>query len=151
VSHRTRPRRAVLGRTTTDLRLSVAEVLTTARAGHGQVALISGEAGIGKTRLVQELADLALAQGWTLLDAHCFPQDRLCPYAPFLDLFRMHFWQRPDDLAAFSGELAPLLPDLLPGSTAAPPSRWIRSRRNVVASRRWRGFSRSRRSDSRSC
>ncbi len=95
-------------------------LLTTARAGHGQVALISGEAGIGKTRLVHELADLAQAQGWALLDAHCFPQDRLCPYAPFLDLFRTHFWQRPDELAAFSGELAPLLPDLLPDS--ATPS-----------------------------
>jgi DNA-binding CsgD family transcriptional regulator len=97
------------------------QLLTTARAGHGQVALISGEAGIGKTRLVRELADLAQAQGWALLDAHCFPQDRLCPYAPVLDLFRTHFWQRPDELAAFSGELAPLLPDLLPGSAAAPP------------------------------
>src|SRR5215470_4638039 len=96
-------------------------LLTTAHAGHGQVALISGEAGIGKTRLVHELAGLAQAQGWALLDAHCFPQDRLCPYAPFLDLFRTHFWRRTDELAGFRGELAPLLPDLLPESAAASP------------------------------
>jgi predicted ATPase len=89
-------------------------LMEAARAGSGQLALITGEAGIGKTRLVRELVDLAQAQGWAILDGHCFPQDRLCPYAPFLDLLRAHFAQRPDELASFRQELTPLVPDLLP-------------------------------------
>jgi DNA-binding CsgD family transcriptional regulator len=89
-------------------------LLEAARAGHGQLALISGEAGIGKTRLVRELVAVAHEQGWAILEGHCFPQDHLCTYAPFLDLLRTHFTQRPDGLAAFREELSPLVPDLLP-------------------------------------
>jgi DNA-binding CsgD family transcriptional regulator len=84
------------------------------RGGSGQLALITGEAGIGKTRLVRELVEIAQAQGWAVLDGHCFPQDRLCPYAPFLDLLRAHFAGRPDRLTTFRQELTPLVPDLLP-------------------------------------
>src|SRR5689334_5067600 len=86
-------------------------LMEAARAGSGQLALITGDAGIGKTRLVRELVDLAQAQGWAILDGHCFTQDRLCPYAPFLDLLRTHFTQRRDDLAAYRQELTPLVPD----------------------------------------
>ena len=89
-------------------------LLETARAGRGQLALISGEAGIGKTRLVRELVAVAHEQGWTILEGHCFPQDHLCVFAPFLDLLRTHFTQRPDELVAFGQELSPLVPDLLP-------------------------------------
>ncbi len=94
-------------------------LLDTTRQGHGQLALISGEAGIGKTRLVREFVDLARAQNWTILDGQCFPQDSLYPYAPFLDLLRTHFWQRSEELTAFSAELAPLLPDVLPQANAS--------------------------------
>jgi DNA-binding CsgD family transcriptional regulator len=89
-------------------------LLEAARAGHGQLALISGEAGIGKTRLVRELVAIARKRGWTILDGQCFPQDHLCTYAPFLDLLRTHFTQRSDELAAFRQGLASLVPDLLP-------------------------------------
>ncbi len=53
-----------------------------AKRGEGQVALISGEAGIGKSRLVAEGKTYALAQGFRLLHGNCFPGDVSCPHAP---------------------------------------------------------------------
>jgi predicted ATPase len=53
-----------------------------AKRGQGQVALMSGEAGIGKSRLIAEGKTYALAQGFKLLQGNCFPGDTSCPYAP---------------------------------------------------------------------
>jgi AAA ATPase domain len=46
-----------------------------AKLGEGQVALISGEAGIGKSRLVAEVKTHAIAQGFRLFQGNCFPGD----------------------------------------------------------------------------
>src|SRR5262245_29643636 len=56
--------------------------------GHGTVALLAGEAGIGKSRLVAEAKGRASQRGMAILEGHCFESDRLVPYAPFLDLLR---------------------------------------------------------------
>ena len=60
------------------------------RAGKGQggVALVCGEAGIGKSRLVAEVKAEALAHDFRLLQGSCFPTDHAIPYAPLLDLLR---------------------------------------------------------------
>lgn len=52
--------------------------------GQGGVVMISGEAGIGKTRLVSELQRFAETFDFQLLGGQCFPTDRSCPYAPLL-------------------------------------------------------------------
>src|SRR5258707_245817 len=57
-------------------------------SGQGGVVLLSGEAGIGKSRLVAELQRSAEALAFQLLGGQCFPADRSCPYAPLLDLLR---------------------------------------------------------------
>src|SRR4051812_5949497 len=62
--------------------------LTEARAGHGQILVLSGEAGIGKTRLVTESKSRALTLGFRILQGNCFEPDRTLPYAPLLDLLR---------------------------------------------------------------
>src|SRR5574340_881815 len=62
-----------------------------AKRGMGQVALVSGEAGVGKSRLIAEGKAYALAQGFKLLQGNCFPGNTSCPYAPLLDLLRTHF------------------------------------------------------------
>ena len=88
-----------------------------ARSGQGQAALIRGEAGIGKSRLVAKARSSALAQGFLLLQGDCFPADTSYPYAPLLDLLRGFFAAHlPAPLAADQepvvGELVRLLPDL---------------------------------------
>ena len=99
------------------------------KQGEGQVALISGEAGIGKSRLVAEGKTYATVQGFRLLQGNCFPGDISCPYAPFLDLLRSHFGsQSRTEIAAelrpFAREFFQLVPDLVPlppDSTPFPP------------------------------
>ncbi len=90
-----------------------------AKRGEGQVALISGEAGIGKSRLVAETKTYAANQGFLLLQGNCFQADRAFPYAPFLDLLRSCFsgsspQTRHHDLAPFAQELSQFLPDVTP-------------------------------------
>lgn len=88
-----------------------------AKSGQGQVALLSGEAGVGKSRLVAEVKAEALAHDFWLFQGSCFPTDQAIPYAPLLDLLRSHFSHR----AAARSETSikpmvqaflPLLPDL---------------------------------------
>ena len=45
-------------------------LIDVARSGQGHTALISGEAGIGKSRLVAEAKSAVLAQGYLLLQGH---------------------------------------------------------------------------------
>src|SRR3712207_879919 len=53
--------------------------------GSDRLALIAGEAGLGKTRLVAEAKAYAAERGFLVLEGVCFPQDRTCPYALLLD------------------------------------------------------------------
>jgi DNA-binding CsgD family transcriptional regulator len=99
------------------------------KSGKGRVALLCGEAGIGKSRLVAELKTEAVAQGFQSLQGHCFPSDRSCPYAPLLDLLRSIFLHTPAaqltiDVAPFARELMPLLPEvtqMFPDLAMLPP------------------------------
>ncbi len=100
-----------------------------AKRGEGQVALISGEAGIGKSRLGAEAKTYAIAQGFRLFQGNCFPGDISCSYAPFLDLLRSHFASHSRtevaiELRPFAREFVQLVPDLVPQvpDSASPPS-----------------------------
>jgi predicted ATPase len=92
------------------------------------IALISGEAGIGKSRLVATAKALALDRSFLLLEGHCFAADASFPYAPFLDLLNRLIAQRaPASTFAqeepLLHELAHLLPELallLPGISFPP-------------------------------
>ena len=81
-----------------------------ARSAQGQVVLISGEAGIGKSRLVAEAKTYATEQGFLLLQGNCFPTDRSSPYAPLLDLLRSS--QARELLTTYTANLEPLARDL---------------------------------------
>jgi predicted ATPase len=65
-------------------------LISQSQAGKGQIALISGEAGIGKSRLVREAKERA-PQGTLILEGYCFQTESVLPYGPFLDLFRNFF------------------------------------------------------------
>lgn len=63
------------------------------RVGNGggapRAALIAGEAGIGKSRLVAQVKHIAASENWLILHGNCFEPDRTLPYAPLLDLLRV--------------------------------------------------------------
>ena len=63
--------------------------------GQGGVALISGDAGIGKSRLIAEATAYAASQYVLPVQGNCFPADVAAPYAPVLDLLRFLFEQFP--------------------------------------------------------
>lgn len=94
---------------------------------NGQIALISGEAGIGKSRLVREVK-LRAPQGTAILEGQCFQTDSALPYAPLLDLFRNFFAAHPREeiarvAASSAAQLVKLFPELtfhLPHLSAAP-------------------------------
>jgi class 3 adenylate cyclase/tetratricopeptide (TPR) repeat protein len=56
-----------------------------ARAGAGQVVLVSGEPGIGKSRLVQELKEQVSAEGATRLEFRCSPYHQHSALYPIID------------------------------------------------------------------
>ena len=71
-----------------------------ARDGLGQVVLLSGEAGIGKSRLVQVLQEHVATEPHTRLEWRCSPYAQQSPLHPVIaHLHRLLRW-RPDDTSA---------------------------------------------------
>src|SRR5262245_51884290 len=72
--------------------------LARAGAGHGQVVAVVGEAGMGKSRLVDEFVQAAHAQGWLVLDSAAVSYGQATPYFPVRDLLRRycHLEERDD-------------------------------------------------------
>lgn len=54
----------------------------------GRLAVVEGEAGIGKTRLSAELLSVAAAEGSVTMTAHCHDDEAGLPYAPVVELLR---------------------------------------------------------------
>ncbi|HEX6796634.1 MAG TPA: AAA family ATPase [Ktedonobacterales bacterium] len=95
--------------------------------------MLSGEAGIGKSRLAREAAARATSAGWTVLAGGCqrqataesshSPYDGQDPYAPFVEAIGRHLAAQPaarrKTLLAGSAWLVRLLPELAPMVT--PP------------------------------
>lgn len=61
--------------------------LSQAIRGHGNLIMISGEAGIGKTKLTEELESLARLTNCRYLLGRCLPHSA-APYLPFQEAFR---------------------------------------------------------------
>lgn len=61
----------------------LADALADAAAGTGRLVLVEGDAGVGKTRLVQEFADRAARDGATVLSGGCLQLEADIPYAAF--------------------------------------------------------------------
>src|SRR4051812_20978625 len=89
-----------------------------AEQGSGQVVLLTGDAGVGKSRLVAETRGWATAHHFTLLAGYCFERDLTFPYAPLIDA--LHSFIAPQTVVAVQEllgllgvELVKLLPDLV--------------------------------------
>jgi tetratricopeptide (TPR) repeat protein/transcriptional regulator with XRE-family HTH domain len=55
-------------------------------AGSGHVVLVEGEPGIGKSRLIRELARHGHARGAAILATNCYEIESAMPYQPVIDL-----------------------------------------------------------------
>src|SRR5947209_3173914 len=100
--------------------------------GNTHVVLVSGEPGIGKTRLLDEVGALATKDGAIVLYGGASESEGMPPYLPFLEAFGRHIQMTPLDqlrtqVAAAPQVLATLLPELitrlgdLPASPPLPP------------------------------
>jgi class 3 adenylate cyclase/predicted ATPase len=89
---------------------------TRAKTGHGQVALVSGESGIGKSRVVTALAERLHAEPYLRLRYFCSPHHQDSALSPFIDqLGRAAGFARDDAPAARLEKLEAVL------AQAAPP------------------------------
>jgi DNA-binding CsgD family transcriptional regulator len=96
-------------------------LLDDAASRQAVVALVSGDAGVGKTRLVTEVTRRAAASGFTVLSGHCAELGESVPYLPLADALR-NAAQAPETAPRLMEALAsrPALGRLLPeGETSA--------------------------------
>ena len=96
-----------------------------AGSGHGQVAAVVGEAGVGKSRLVYEFTHSHRLQGWLVLESASVSYSKATSYLSVIDLLKGYFRiQDRDDLREIGEKvtgklltldesLKPMLPALL--------------------------------------
>lgn len=98
----------------------------------GGIVFIHGEPGIGKTSLLEALADRVAARGARVVSARCYALERDLPYAPLAEALTTFLLERvdPTEVAAAVGRwgpqlvgLVPPLADLLPDLPARRPMR----------------------------
>ena len=85
----------------------------------GHIAVLEGEAGIGKTRLGEEFLSLARGKGAVAFDVRCYHGESSLAYAPFIEMLRSMFGKNDREggwLAEVQseclGEASRLLPEL---------------------------------------
>jgi class 3 adenylate cyclase/tetratricopeptide (TPR) repeat protein len=86
--------------------------------GHGRLALVAGEPGVGKSRLVAEIGDVAQARGMRQLTGHCVEMSGAPPYLPYVEIIEqvinspqssLELWKALGDVAAEIARIAPAL------------------------------------------
>ncbi|MGH9036262.1 MAG: AAA family ATPase, partial [Acidimicrobiia bacterium] len=89
--------------------------LEEAAAGGGGLAMVLGGPGMGKTRLLDELAEQAWREGAFVLRGGCFEAEWSPPYAPFAEALEAHVASaRPEELRTDLGEGAASLAQIVP-------------------------------------
>jgi DNA-binding CsgD family transcriptional regulator/tetratricopeptide (TPR) repeat protein len=101
---------------------ALAAALDRARAGHPTGVLLSGDAGVGKSRLVAETVQRAREAGFTVLVGRCLDSASSLPYLPFTEIAARLAAARPDLVAAHPA-LARLLSSGRPAADLAAEDR----------------------------
>jgi class 3 adenylate cyclase/tetratricopeptide (TPR) repeat protein len=102
-------------------------------AGAGGLALVAGEPGVGKSRLVAEIGDEAQGRGMRVFTGHCVEMSGAPPYLPYVEIIEqaisnprspLALRQALGDVAAEIARIAPALrrvfPDI-PAPVELPP------------------------------
>src|SRR5262249_22288477 len=83
-----------------------------------QFAILTGEAGIGKTRLAEEVGRVALEHGWGIMWGHAYAQETAVPYGVWTEILRkavelgISYWQDIQKDSTYLPILSALLPEL---------------------------------------
>ncbi len=93
--------------------------LRLASRGDGQVLFVTGEAGIGKSRLIEELVATAATHGARVLLGRAHESEQILPFQPWVDAFRTGqalggILDSPAASPSARTELARLFPELSP-------------------------------------
>lgn len=93
------------------------KALDSARQGRGRVLLLAGSGGMGKTRLVQEMAARAEQEGVSVLWGRCLEEPGAPPYWPWRQLLRSYLRASgdPDPARTFGAglaDIASIVPEL---------------------------------------
>ena len=100
------------------------EAWSTAREGGAHLLLVTGEPGVGKSRLALELGRRVRAEGHMVASARAYEAAGRLPWGPVVDLLRSDALRSHIDTldTVWRGELARLLPELLDASQPFAPN-----------------------------
>ncbi len=96
-------------------RTQLRRYLDQAAQGEGTLVMIGGEAGVGKSRLAEELVADARARGMFTAVGRCYEMEGAQPYIPFVEV--IDYWARvvpQEDLLRALGDSAPEVAKLAP-------------------------------------
>jgi class 3 adenylate cyclase/tetratricopeptide (TPR) repeat protein len=97
-------------------RASLRRLVDDALAGHGRLALVAGEPGIGKSRLLTEIGEEAEARGMRVLIGHCIEMRGAPPYLPYAEMIEQAISnpRSPLALREVLGDVAPEIARVVP-------------------------------------
>jgi DNA-binding CsgD family transcriptional regulator/tetratricopeptide (TPR) repeat protein len=106
-----------------ELRAAFEQIL----AGYGQVALLIGEPGIGKTRVSQQFVSIARSHGARVLWGRCIEWDGAPAYWPWIQMVRTYLRDRDPvdlfrELGAGAADIAEIVPDVRSVLSEVPPA-----------------------------
>jgi class 3 adenylate cyclase/tetratricopeptide (TPR) repeat protein len=104
-------------------RATLRRLVDEARAGHGSLGLVAGEAGVGKSRLVAEIGEEAEAGGIRVLTGHCVERMGAPPYLPYVEIIEQAISSQRSPLALRQalGDVAPEIARIAPALRRAFP------------------------------
>ncbi|HEX5064894.1 MAG TPA: AAA family ATPase, partial [Myxococcota bacterium] len=102
-------------------------LLDAVSGGDGRVLLLSGEAGIGKSRALDEIASIAHAHGIGVLRGRCVESEGAPAFWPWIQILRTAVGSNPPDallraLGAGAREVAWMVPELRSFAPELPPA-----------------------------